>query len=70
VPAESLTASSLPGRLHLAARRLASIVATATNFGLYRLAARSMSPGAIPVAHCYWFLALYIGPKGPQSYNA
>jgi len=30
---------------------------------LYRLAARPAAPGAIPVAHCYWFLALFTDLK-------
>jgi len=37
--------------------------------GIYRLAARPASLGARPVAQCYWFLAIGLGPKGPQTYN-
>ncbi|QCE06068.1 hypothetical protein DEO72_LG9g1077 [Vigna unguiculata] len=44
------------------------IVATATIFGPYRLAAHPALPGAIPIAHCYR-LAFFSGLKRPQTYH-
>jgi len=64
------TAPSSPGGHLPTTRRLALTVATATVFGLYRLATRPTPPDAIPVAQCYWFLAFFSGFKRPQTYHA
>ena len=59
-------ASSPPGRHNPTARRLLQTVATATDLELYRLTARPAPLGIIPVAHCYWFLALFTDLKASR----
>ena len=65
--------SALPRRHRLAhpppvARHPAPTVTIVTGFWHYRLAACLAPPGAIPVAHCYWFfLALFSGLKRPPN---
>jgi len=44
-------------------------MATAIVFGIYRLTACLAPLGARPIAQCYWFLVIGLGPKGPQRHS-